>query len=137
MGQGAWSQFGRLQLRAPCSLLRARLRRTARSVGEGLAAGEAGGEVEGEEAFADAGVADEERDFADRDAAGPEPVDVARADVGEAEGAIAGACWQVVDGFLSGRAARFFVRWIEGAGVWREEVGGVDVVVDLERSGEV
>ena len=106
-------------------------------VGERFGAGEAGGEVEGEEAFADAGVADEEGDFADRDAAGPEPIDVAGADVGEAEGAEAGACWQVFDGFLRGRTARFFVRGIEGAGVWREEVGGVDVVVDLERSGEV
>jgi hypothetical protein len=38
-------------------------------------AGEAGGEVEGEEGFADAGVADDEGDFAAGDAVGPEPLD--------------------------------------------------------------
>jgi hypothetical protein len=39
------------------------------------AGGDAGGEVEGDEAFALAGVADEEGDFADGDAPVPEPLD--------------------------------------------------------------
>ena len=49
---------------------------------EGGAAGDAGGDVDGDEAFAEAGVADEEGDFADGDFAGPEPGDVFGGEVG-------------------------------------------------------
>jgi hypothetical protein len=42
-------------------------------VGPGLSGGESGGDVEGEEAFADAGVAGEQGDFAIGDSSGPEP----------------------------------------------------------------
>jgi hypothetical protein len=44
------------------------------SVGPGGEAGGAGGDVEGDEAFADAGIADEERDFSDRYFFRPEPL---------------------------------------------------------------
>jgi hypothetical protein len=44
----------------------------AKSQGVG-SAGDSGGDVEGDEAFAAAGVADEEGDLADGDAVGPEP----------------------------------------------------------------
>jgi len=44
-------------------------------IGPGCGAGEAGGDIDGEEAFAGAGIADEERDFAERNFFGPEPLD--------------------------------------------------------------
>ncbi len=103
---------------------------------EGSTAGEAGGEVEGDEAFSGAGIADEERDFAAGDATGPEPVDAAGADVGQAEGAEAGARRQIGErSFGAAGMARFFAVGIERPGVRREEVGGVDVIVDLEGGG--
>ena len=51
--------------------------------GHGLAGGDTGGEVEGDEGFAEAGVAVEDGKFATRDAVGPEPVKLLRFDVGE------------------------------------------------------
>jgi hypothetical protein len=43
-----------------------------------------GGDVEGDEALAEAGVADKERDFANGNAAGPEPIDWFHRDIGGA-----------------------------------------------------
>ncbi len=48
---------------------------------------DAGGDVEGEETFAEAGVRDEERDAAERDSIGPEPADFLRDEFGETHGA--------------------------------------------------
>jgi hypothetical protein len=83
-------------------------------VGPGFAGGDAGGDVEGHEALARAGVAHEERHIAERDAAGPEPLDARRLDVGKAESAraprghrqaiggrqhcIAGSGWDLIHG---------------------------------------
>ena len=50
-------------------------------VGPGRAAGDARGQVEGQEAFADAGVADQERDITQRNSAGPQPMLLAVFDV--------------------------------------------------------
>jgi hypothetical protein len=70
-------------------------------------AGDAGGDVEGDEAFAGAGVADEERDFADGDFFGPEPFDflggtVSGADEREAVVGLADVVVDVKDGLHGG-----------------------------------
>lgn len=48
-----------------------------------MAGGDTGGEVEGEEGFAKAGVAIKDGEFAARNAVGPEPVKLLRDDVGK------------------------------------------------------
>jgi hypothetical protein len=53
----------------------------------GVAAGEAGGDVKGQQAFADAGVADEERNAFACDAVGPELAELVGFDFAEAMGA--------------------------------------------------
>jgi hypothetical protein len=59
------------------------------------AGGDAGGDVEREKAFAEAGVAREERDTAERNAAGPEPAYAGGSELVEALGAYHafGAAW--------------------------------------------
>ena len=61
-----------------------------------------GGDVDGEEGFSDAGVADDEGEFCERDSAGPEPIEgigfdfVSEIEVGEEVGRL----WLVVHGWL-------------------------------------
>ncbi len=56
-------------------------------VGPWDAAGDSGGDIEGKEAFAESGVADEQGDAAERDASGPEPADALRLDARKSDGA--------------------------------------------------
>jgi hypothetical protein len=72
-------------------------------VGPGSSGGDPGGDVEGEEAFSEAGVGDEQRDPTERDAVGPEPADVFRGKLGEPDGTgDAGGVGELASG--SGRA---------------------------------
>ena len=60
------------------------------------AGGDSGGDVEGQEAFAEAGVGYEERDAAEGDSVGPEPADFLGGELGETHGAgdiLARASW--------------------------------------------
>jgi hypothetical protein len=75
----------------------------------GCAAGEAGGDVEGDQAFAESRIANEDRDTSQRNAAGPKPFQAGFGNVGQEHSAIA------LDGFLGGA-------WLPG--VVREAVAG-------------
>ena len=72
---------------------RGRNRGAGEGVGHWGCGGDSGSEVGGEEGFSEAGVADEEGESAERDAALPEPVDRSGPDVvGEAAGGEVGWC---------------------------------------------
>ena len=81
---------------------------TGGTIGHGLAGGDAGGEVEGDEGFAEIGIAVEESDFATEDALLPEPAELEFLDVGE--GGTGFGCWRRRFSGLVGGRRSFFVK---------------------------